>query len=203
MTARDACVKAKGKHFEHFCVLRLICTSQSWLLYWTVLYHSVNSLGVLDRLIHGLTRTVLKPSDSLVGWNVPTVRRAGKLSTDPTSSPASILMLLRPKTLGTLSAATIASCVGANAVRFGATQLRVTGNLQEDCGHRSTNYSVAAGHLRVLALAWTNSVNFSLTRSTQSGRTLPERRTQFSPVFGQGLLCRLSLQSTSTTSSLL
>ena len=24
MTARDACVKAKGKHFEHFCVLRLI-----------------------------------------------------------------------------------------------------------------------------------------------------------------------------------
>ena len=24
MTARDACVKAKGKHFEHFCVLLLI-----------------------------------------------------------------------------------------------------------------------------------------------------------------------------------
>jgi len=109
------------------------------ILVKAVLYRSVNSLGVLDRLIHGLTRTVLKPSDSLVGWNVPTVRRAGKLLTDPTSSSSSILMLLRPKTLGTLSAATIASCVGANAVRFGATQLRVTGNLQEDCGHRSTN----------------------------------------------------------------
>ena len=35
------------------------------ILVKAVLYRSVNSLGVLDRLIHGLTRTVLKPSDSL------------------------------------------------------------------------------------------------------------------------------------------